>query len=469
MALSLSRVPFYRSLPQGTLICTRTYANSPPGQQSPFRIQNVKNTGTSKNKKAFSRKNRIGAFRSMTPSSLTVPVLQPSPNSSLSSVPTFKPEMITENMIGQVVAFSQTPNDPIKYFGTPKNMLLEFRLLSKRCSVIRNITVFTAEELDSAAAEPSHKTRYVLTGPSGCGKSFLLLQSVQYCLAKGWIVIYIPRAKTTVNSTTTHTYDLRTQTYLQPNYAQQTLRRILEVNSANLETLTLREGLNYDRRSFSSGTTLAQLASAGSKDAVISSVVLETLLNELSRQSKIPVLLAVDDFQAIYNQKTAYRDPHFSAIRPYHLAIPRLILEFASGKRSFPKGAVLGALTAMDPAFPVTNELMDELNLPGLHPRSPYSKRSKILQEYARGLMNLPVPEEFSPREAASVFETWMRDNALTAPGNDELFLAKYTESAGNPKAFVWQGILGTLEGAAPVVNQNTPWPQLREGRIGIQ
>ncbi|KAF8827404.1 hypothetical protein HHX47_DHR4000438 [Lentinula edodes] len=205
-------------------------------------------------------------------------------------------------------------NDPIKYFGTPKNISLE-----------------------------------------------------------GWIVIYIPRAKATVNSTTTHMYDLRTETYLQPNYAEQTLRRI-ELNSANSETLTLQEGLNYDRRSFSSGTTLAQLASAGSKDAVISSVVLETLLNELSRQSKIPVLLAIDDFQAIYNQKTAYRDPHFSAIRPYHFAILHFILEFASGKWSFPKGAVLGPLTAMDPAFPATNEPMDELGLPGLHPRSPYSR-----------------------------------------------------------------------------------------------
>lgn len=130
---------------------------------------------------------------------------------------------------------------------------------------------------------------------------------------------------------------------------------------------------------------------------------------------RIPVLLAVDDFQAVYREKTDYRDPHFSAIRPYHLAIPRVILEFASGKRSFQKGAILGALTAADPAFPVPNELMDALGLPGLHPRSPYSKRSKILQEYSQGLMNLPVPEEFSLREAAAVFETWMRDNAISA------------------------------------------------------
>lgn len=49
---------------------------------------------------------------------------------------------------------------------------------------------------------------------------------------------------------------------------------------------------------------------------------------------------------------------------------------------------------------------------------------------------------------------------------NDELFLSKYTESGGNPKAFVWQGILGTLEGAPPVMDETATWPQIWEGRI---
>ncbi|KIK63998.1 hypothetical protein GYMLUDRAFT_40216 [Collybiopsis luxurians FD-317 M1] len=462
MALTLARASSRRALVQTTLIClpnTRHYAQPQPGQAAAFKTRNV----VTKNKKAFSRKNRLGAFRSLPPSQLTEDIFKS--HSSLKPL-TFNPDILTENMIGSIAAFKDIPNDPIKYYGTPKQLLLEFRLLSQKCSVIRNITIFTAQELDAAAEEPSHKTRYVLTGSEGCGKSFLLLQAVQYCLAKGWIVIYIPRAKSTVNSTTTHAYDLRTQTYLQPNYAQQLLRRIHEVNSATLETLSIKQTLNLDRRSFSSGTTLAQLASAGGKDATISSAVLEAFLNELSQQTQIPVLLAVDDFQAVYNIKTSYRDPHFSAIRPFHLAIPRYLLEFASGKRSFQKGAVLGALTANDPAFPVPNELMDQLGLPGLQPRTAYSKRSKTLQEYAQGLKNLPVPEEFSLKEAAAVFEMWMSDNALTAPANDELFLSKYTESGGRPRAFVWQGILGTLEGAPPVVDEKTLWPQMREGRI---
>ena len=45
-------------------------------------------------------------------------------------------------------------------------------------------------------------------------------------------------------------------------------------------------------------------------------------------------VLAVDEFQALYG-KTAYRDPHFVPIHSYHLSVPRLIMEYASGRRAF--------------------------------------------------------------------------------------------------------------------------------------
>jgi small subunit ribosomal protein S29 len=50
--------------------------------------------------------------------------------------------------------------------------------------------------------------------------------------------------------------------------------------------------------------------------------------------TRYPVLLAIDDFQALYC-RTSYKDPRFSAIKSYHLSMPRLLLEYAGGKRSF--------------------------------------------------------------------------------------------------------------------------------------
>lgn len=127
-----------------------------------------------------------------------------------------------------------------------------------------------------------------------------------------------------------------------------------------------------------------------------------------------PVLLAIDDFQALF-ARTAYRDPHFKPIASYHLQAPRLLLSYAAGKRAFAKGAVVGALDASDPAYPISLELNEALDLPMLKlvaPR-PYEKRSNTLETYAQGLVKVDVPEKLSVREAGSVFEVWMKQRAL--------------------------------------------------------
>ena len=47
-----------------------------------------------------------------------------------------------------------------------------------------------------------------------------------------------------------------------------------------------------------------------------------------------PVLLAVDDFQALYCTSN-YRNPDFNRIQSHHLSTPRMLLEYAGGLKSF--------------------------------------------------------------------------------------------------------------------------------------
>lgn len=47
------------------------------------------------------------------------------------------------------------------------------------------------------------------------------------------------------------------------------------------------------------------------------------------------------------------------------------------------------------------------------------------------------------------------------AAATDELFLAKYTESGGNPREFIWKGLLGTLEGPPLVIDKRRPFAQM--------
>lgn len=163
-----------------------------------------------------------------------------------------------------------------------------------------------------------------------------------------------------------------------------------------------------------------------------------------------PVLLAVDDFQALFN-KSFYRDPHFKPISSYHLSVPRLLLSlFSPSLRSFNYGAVLGAVTSSDPAFPISLELKDMLDITDQANRpvveEEYVKRSEALKEYLEGVVSVEVPNQLSVQEAAGLFEIWMKQHALASSLHDEMFMSKYVESVGNPRDFVWKGLLRTLQ-----------------------
>ncbi|KAJ7214201.1 hypothetical protein C8J57DRAFT_1732725 [Mycena rebaudengoi] len=144
----------------------------------------------------------------------------------------------------------------------------------------------------------------VLNGRPGTGNSFLL-QTAEYAEATG-------------GSCSTSRVDA-------------TLQRFATVNAPHLDLLTTRAPARPSR------APPPPLAPA--------------VLEQLAAQSRFPVLIAIDDFQALYG-RSLYRDPFFHFVRPHHLSIPRL-LEYASGRRTFTRGLVLDALTRSNPQFPV--------------------------------------------------------------------------------------------------------------------
>ena len=76
---------------------------------------------------------------------------------------------------------------------------------------------------------------------------------------------------------------------------------------------------------------------------------------------------------------------------------------------------MLGALSCSDTRFGTPLELAESLNIPYNGPSSPYVQRKPELVEYAKGLKTIPVPARLQVDEAASIFEVWMQDKALSA------------------------------------------------------
>ncbi|KZP11108.1 hypothetical protein FIBSPDRAFT_871879 [Athelia psychrophila] len=398
----------------------------------------------------------LGTFVRMPKGGLTHPLFEQDHPDEL-AIESFKPDSLTPEVIGTAMRFGARENEPYRIFGLPRNLVLEFRMLSKPCSVIRDVTLKAVDTLDAASVKPSRDTRVVFTGESGAGKSFALLQAVQYAISRSWLVLYIPRAIALVDSSSLHSYDARTQTYNQPAVAFQLLQRFLTVNRTALSELALARDheLGAGKRA-AKGTGVIELIEMGTRDQGVATVVFEALLEELAVQTECPVLVAIDDFQALYG-KTKYRDPQFEPIKSYHLSTPRLLLDYASGKKTFARGAILGATSTTNTTFPISLELAEVLSAPS--PTSPtssllplpkaayaYTSRSTTMKTYSSGLVPLEVPAKLTTEEAAGVFEVWMKDRGLHSLASDELFLAKYTETSGKARDFVWRGLLGTLE-----------------------
>ncbi|KIO19963.1 hypothetical protein M407DRAFT_11128 [Tulasnella calospora MUT 4182] len=359
------------------------------------------------------------------------------------------------------MAFSTGANSPIHTFGLPKTMKKEFLHSGQAFSIVRSSTLNLLDELDQstgapasgAEGKPSKKAsnRLVLTGPSGCGKSMLLLQAVNYCAQNGWIVYYVPHGIDWVNATSPYGFDYRSQLFHQHALASDALAKMLRVNGSKIAKLQLSEDIPVPGGKLgtvlTAGTSLETLAQYGVKDPLLAPQTLVLLMEELGKQTQYPVLLAVDDFQALYN-KSVYRDPQFKAISSYHLSMPRLILEYASGKRQLARGALLGALSSTNTTYSVIEPLREALGLPleGGLAVSPYGQQKSSYKEFTTGLRSIAVPQQFSMAEAAAFLEVWSANRAFHSALNDTFLLSKYTETSGNPRELLKKGIMSTLQ-----------------------
>ncbi len=157
--------------------------------------------------------------------------------------------------------------------------------------------------------------------------------------------------------------------------------------------------MKYSHLQIPPGAPLSQVVNLAQNELAPAMEFLSAILEALSIQTtlvscfsfsapqnscfRFPVLVAVDELQAIY-RRSEYRDPHFIKIQSYHLAFPRILLEFASGMRSFERGAFLGSLS-VDLKNPVPLELIESLDMVPAQPTTPYSPTPTAVRRIRAG------------------------------------------------------------------------------------
>ena len=176
-------------------------------------------------------------------------------------------------------------------------------------------------------------------------------------------MLFVPRVIDLVNSSSSYSYNAQQQTYLQPDIARDLLAAFHSVNKKVLGRVKSRDVVVLDTQELPAGTPLDRVASAALAPQVSAparQTALEQVLLSAAHQTEVPVLVAVDDVQALFGPSW-YRDPDFAPLQSYELAVPRALLSIllaAPKDAGIQRGAVLSAVSTMHSEFPPTPELL---------------------------------------------------------------------------------------------------------------
>ncbi|GAA5876703.1 hypothetical protein JCM3774_005920 [Rhodotorula dairenensis] len=362
----------------------------------------------------------------------------------LRDLPVLHPESVTKSAIGKPKAYPEDTLQALKTLSLPTSLQKLHALTSKPASVVREATVDLARTLDQARTDSSGSSRFILAGPEGSGKTTLLVQAASYAHSNGWVVLYLPSATASVDSSSPFTYSSERALFEQPNLAADLLQRFSSANKAAFKSLKTSRVHVFGEKEIASGKSLDELAKAGTGDEKITTAVFEAVMEELSEQKHRPVLLAIDHAQSLFSI-TSYTDPSYERLHPYHLVVPRMLLDFAAGQRNFSQGAVVLAPSSRYLASsPALSDFLRS-NEPERHPDPlasvydragvpEYSTYAAILNS---GLKPFPVPHRLSRKEAVGIVDLVRSWRGAREAVDDTSFLERLVATDGNPRLFM--------------------------------
>lgn len=123
--------------------------------------------------------------------------------------------------------------------------------------------------------------------------------------------------------------------------------------------------------------------------------------------SRIPTLIAVDEVNSFF-RPTQYLRQDGKEIDPEHLKLPKLFLDYISGKSSLNHGAIVAATS--DSLMINKSEVLDVAL--GTKVVSPYKNLSQTIMPWTTGLTAVQVPN-YTREEAKGVFDYYKKGNII--------------------------------------------------------
>uniref|UniRef100_A0A0K3CJS3 Small ribosomal subunit protein mS29 n=1 Tax=Rhodotorula toruloides TaxID=5286 RepID=A0A0K3CJS3_RHOTO len=323
------------------------------------------------------------------------------------------PDAVEPRAVGQPKAYPEPVIKALKAYQLPRPIERFHRLTPRPAAVVRDATVQIAQALDEASKASSREMRYLL----GDYSSRRLFRP--------------------------YSYSSNLALFEQPTLALDLLNRWSSGNAEAFKSLKTSKEWAFGDVKVPQGKPLADLARVAGRDEKIPTLVLEAVMEELSAQQQKPVLLAADECEGLF-VRTKYVDPSYRKLEPYHLVIPRMLLDYMAGLRKFASGAVVFAYSsaglALAPALQdFVKPRVDSTRLdpyPSIYDRAG-SPNYPIYQEVLRsGVHRFDVPTRLSKEEAAGIVELVRAFRGNRKAVDDKAFLEHYLTADANAGLF---------------------------------
>ncbi|KAI9506290.1 hypothetical protein GGI25_002286 [Coemansia spiralis] len=338
-----------------------------------------------------------------------------------------------ENAINHFVQFSKGFMESIGQNHYPGYLGSDFRLFGKPALLYRKITQTLVDRL-AGYTEEGPKQASVIDGRAGAGKSAELMKLAAVAAASGHIVIYAHSTIPWVDSSQPYAPVLNSNMFSQHELTTQLLHSVLAMCEDALTQVPLGKDIVLGKKQLNATKSLADLVEFGLQTPSLSQDALDFLLDIASTQTKVPVLVAVDDVNTLWCN-TAYRDQEDLVLPANRLRLLCSFLPFFDSKKTLTKGWVIGATSYLRSQF-MSKDLRSKL-----HPKAqvPIANRElakdpNIIKPQTRLPFEVIKLDRMSTNETWALMNFYREANVVTCPITDAFVAKKWIAANGNPR-----------------------------------
>ncbi|RDD45710.1 28S ribosomal protein S29, mitochondrial [Trichoplax sp. H2] len=277
--------------------------------------------------------------------------------------------------IGQFYTVRQDDMDAVLAKALPRRLTSFSKVIGSADIMIRDPAIDIINQLKKRSPD-EQPLKFIIGGRDGTGKTVTLAHVIHYCYRSNWFILHVPSVYKWISPNCEVKRSHRRKKFWdQIDHACEWLKLCKSINKHLIGNMFIKKTFHYGRGDkFVKGDSLAKVIEQGLLKSEFSVDVVECILQELATQNEIPVLYAVDEYNAFFG-KSAVQDWDKKNIDPVYLSLIANFTRVLEPKSRLRNGAYVMAISRT--GAPRTHCYTAKQLLPGVGMRrsEPYSPK----------------------------------------------------------------------------------------------